>query len=431
MLALPDLSGEACVLAAVSGGSDSTALLLLLKDHVAERHPGTRLVAATVDHGLRADARAEANAVARLCAMLAIPHRILAWTGPKPSSGIAAAARRARYNLLAEAAAEADSRLILTGHTADDQAETVAMRLARGGGPGLAGMAQVTLHGSGAWIVRPLLTASREALRAFLHDRGIGWADDPTNTDPRFERSRQRESLATDGGAASIARLLSIAGATALQRRAEMAAAAAVLAEGRTVLPGLVRIPHTPPDHPDASATLLAFRLAAAAIGGMTHLADMEAATAVLWPEDAAPGRRATLSRSLIQRRGGSVWLCREGRGLPTLTLQSGDVWDRRFRLAGPPQATVDVAPARTENARARAFEGAVAAPPVLLRQAALSRPSFAATQAAGWTATPLVAPYAEFLPAFDLDAARALAVLVGAPSLPAPPRPDHIRSAA
>ena len=130
---------------AVSGGPDSTALLLLAARWRKARKRGPKLVAVTVDHGLRAEARREAAAVKRLARSLGVPHRTLRWSGRKPTTGLQEAARLERYRLLAKAARDCGARHVLTAHTLDDQAETVLIRLTRGSGiSGLAAMARMS-----------------------------------------------------------------------------------------------------------------------------------------------------------------------------------------------------------------------------------------------------------------------------------------------
>ena len=124
------------VLVAASGGPDSTALLLLAARWRSALGRGPTLVAVTVDHGLRPEARREALAAKQLARSLGVAHRTLRWTGRKPASGLQGAARDARYRLLAAASRAAGARHVLTGHTLDDQAETVLIRLARGSGVG-------------------------------------------------------------------------------------------------------------------------------------------------------------------------------------------------------------------------------------------------------------------------------------------------------
>lgn len=185
------LAGESGLLVAVSGGPDSVALLALLADWA--RGPGRPpLHAATVDHGLRPEAAAEAERVAELCARLGVPHATLRWAGPKPATGIQDAARRARYDLLAEEALRQGCAAVVTAHTLDDQAETLLMRLAHGSGPsGLTGMQPHSRRGE-VLIVRPLLSIEKARLVATAEARGLPFIRDPSNADPRFERVRWR-----------------------------------------------------------------------------------------------------------------------------------------------------------------------------------------------------------------------------------------------
>ena len=129
-----DLKALPAIVLAVSGGPDSVALMWLMARWRRALSKGPRLVAVTVDHGLRPEAAREARNVKALARALDLEHRTLRWTGDKPRSGVPAAARAARYRLLAKAARGAGARHVLTAHTRDDQAETLLMRLLRGSG---------------------------------------------------------------------------------------------------------------------------------------------------------------------------------------------------------------------------------------------------------------------------------------------------------
>ena len=182
---------------AVSGGSDSLALLLLAHDWATRAR--RRLFVLTVDHKLRPEAKQEANTVAALSAELGQPHSTLEWETPRASQ---AAARRARYELLAQAARAHDAGCLLTGHTFDDVVETAMIRRRRGvrdasvAGPVMAAPVPAWPAGRSVALLRPLIQCSRSELRAYLKTRGQGWVDDPSNADPAYERVRIRAFLA-------------------------------------------------------------------------------------------------------------------------------------------------------------------------------------------------------------------------------------------
>ncbi len=208
-----DWKAAPAIVLAVSGGPDSIALMWLAARWRSTLARGPRLVAVTVDHGLRVEAAAEARDVKRLARTLDLTHRTLRWTGEKPKTGLPAAARTARYRLLAQAARASGATHILTAHTRDDQAETLLMRLLRGSGiAGLAAMARESER-DGVLLARPFLHVSKSQLVATLKKAKIGFADDPTNRDTNFTRPRLREImpvLAAEGGdARNLARLAS------------------------------------------------------------------------------------------------------------------------------------------------------------------------------------------------------------------------------
>jgi tRNA(Ile)-lysidine synthase len=237
-----DLAAEPAFVLAVSGGPDSTALMFLAARWRSRRNPAPRLCAVTIDHGLRPEARREADAVKRLAEKLGVAHRTMRWSGAKPSTGLQEKARAARYQLLDAAARAAKARCVLTAHTLDDQAETVLFRMARGSGlAGLGGMARMVPFagllrpelramqpaesagfsvdadgGAGrlpapdqseggkprrsspiqeSWLVRPFLDLPKTRLIATLRQAGIAYAADPSNDDPRFARTRLRKLM--------------------------------------------------------------------------------------------------------------------------------------------------------------------------------------------------------------------------------------------
>lgn len=303
-----DLKSAKALVLAVSGGPDSTALMVLAARWRKALRKGPELIAVTVDHGLRAEAKREARDVAKLAKQLGITHRTLRWTGAKPATGLPRAAREVRYNLLVQAAYKAGASHILTAHTRDDQAETVVMRLSRGSGiTGLAAM-QRTSSAPGhdaVLLLRPFLDVPKLRLIATLKKSNIAFADDPTNRDAAFTRARLRRlmpQLASEGlDAARLTLLARRAG------RADMALEQIV----DIVWHGLATAGHGPSLRFDASALVrtpdeILLRLMQRAIGavgteGPVELGKLEVLTEALMGALASgiPWRR-TLAGALL-----------------------------------------------------------------------------------------------------------------------------------
>lgn len=438
-----DLTGRRSVVAAVSGGSDSTALLFLLKGALADDPSGTKLLAVTIDHGLRPDSGAEAATVARLCADHGIAHQTLRWESPKPKTGLQAAAREARYRLLAQAATALGSDIVFTGHTLDDQAETIAMRRRRGAGPGLAGMAPATLYDGKVWILRPLLGTSRAALRDYLGTMGIGWIDDPSNRNTMFERVRLRRDST---GEPDVGHSAAVERRALVHRAAELITAHASLAA-----PSLIRLAPALFTADDREAAVHGFRALLAVAGGVEHLPNLVRASTLFERIGTGP-LCATLSRVVVETRPAGVFLRRELRGLPAPgPLIQGMVWDGRFRMEASDGAEGHtIEPLGLENGRTDDLTPGDA-PKSLARKALAAGPAIRLTNGEGKfgaatgllvagsaasspagagrafvAAMPLLAPWARFLPSFDLAVARAVAALIGAPDIPASPCEGH-----
>jgi tRNA(Ile)-lysidine synthase len=173
---------------AVSGGADSMALLHLMKT------AGAKVVALTVNHNLRPESNAEAEAVAKFCKKLGVGHHILEWTGAKPKTGVEEAARAARYDLMLDYCKKNNIGVLATAHHADDQIETFLMNLGRGSGIyGLAGMRGRQIRG-GIVICRPLLNVRRAELRKYCDENGIKYFDDSMNEDEKYLRVKIRKN---------------------------------------------------------------------------------------------------------------------------------------------------------------------------------------------------------------------------------------------
>ncbi len=323
---------------AVSGGSDSMALL-----HLMQGWGGAPLRCVTVDHRLRAEAASEAAQVAATCADLGVPHDTLVWEDWDGQGNLPAAARAARYRLMADWAAQRGLAGIVLGHTADDVAETLLMRLARRAGvDGLAAMqARRALHGT--VLHRPLLKARRADLRAYLAAHGAAWIDDPSNDDPRYRRTAARRALATlapvgvDAAAlAEVAAHLGEARATLQHYAAQEAARIATVHQGDLLLEaaGFAAL------RPDMARRILA--------AGLLWVSGSEpgAGPAARGPDitrlmDAiAAGRGGTLAGCRITQGGGRksahLRLARELAALSGVTALLGAPWDGRWRLKGP-----------------------------------------------------------------------------------------------
>lgn len=335
------------VAVAVSGGVDSVALLHLAGAWARRR--SRELLVYTVDHGLRPAATAEAAGVATLAAAAGWRHRVLGWVGDKPSSGLQAAAREARYALLLGACRQDGATALLLAHHLDDQAETLLHRIDRGTwSDGLAGMAAAR-EVDGVLLLRPLLDLRKSRLAATCRAAGLGWSQDPSNADPRFARARLR----------ALAPVLALAGVTP-ERLGRLAAAMATV---RDALDGFAAawmrgnaVPGTSGDlRLDrfallAAAPVLRRRLldrGLRAVGGAVYPARGDRLDRLLdWVAADGPAATRTLGGCLVMRDGAGLTLVRDWRSAaPPVTVapRASARWDGRFDIDNPTDAPVRV----------------------------------------------------------------------------------------
>ena len=316
---------------AVSGGADSMTLCLLADQWCRQR--GGRVTALTVDHGLRDGSGDEAARVGDWLAVRNIEHRALPWRDTKPAAGIQAAARRARYDLM-EAWCRAHGVLhLLVGHTRTDQAETFLMRLRHGSGPdGLSGMSAVRELGH-CRVLRPLLGMDRCDLEEFLHAAGQAWLTDPSNTDPRFERTAVRELIAT--GAFAVPALAETAAAYAGVRQVAEAATDRFLADAcRLHGAGYVHLDRAAFAAAARDTGRRALARLIVVIGGRAYPPKRGALNDLYESLVTASEVSATLGHCRLRGTDADVLICREIRHLPApirLTAGARHLWDGRF----------------------------------------------------------------------------------------------------
>ena len=322
---------------AVSGGRDSIALTLLAQDWVRQRH-GV-LQALIVDHRLRTESSEEADQVALLLRARGIPAQVLPWMSSKPKQGVSEAARHARYELLRERCRALGIGHLLLGHQADDQAETVLLRLADGSGPeGLAGIAAL-VETQDLRLLRPLLEFPRKRLAATVQASGLDWIDDPSNECDDYARVVARKAL--DRQAREALRDVAAHAAmvrAAIDRRLTMLAGDLVRVDpaGFAWLDraGFLRLP-------PAIARRLLGRLAAV-FGGLHYPARQAGlARAVEMLRDE---RSAVAGGCRFIARGVRVLVCREagaiGAPLPAEPNRPM-LWDRRYVVTAPADGSI------------------------------------------------------------------------------------------
>ena len=318
---------------AVSGGADSMSAALLT--HEWARSRGGHVIALTVDHALRPESAAEAALVAQRLSDLGIEAAALCWSGEKPAANLQAAAREARYGLMADYCARRGILHLVLGHHQDDQAETFLMRLSRGSGLyGLASMSPLQELPDHR-LLRPLLTLPKARLERTLEARGVDWVEDPSNLDPKFSRTRFREllpTLVTEGlSAAKLAETTERLGQT---RNTIEASVSAVLARAVSIHPAGIASVH--PDILSAAPKEVALRCLSRilmTVSGAGYGPRMERLEALYEKIVAGLTSGATLSGCRLTPWRQSLILYRENRHLVPITLKPGHLthWDGRF----------------------------------------------------------------------------------------------------
>ncbi|PIT69208.1 tRNA lysidine(34) synthetase TilS [Bartonella tribocorum] len=394
------------VILAVSGGSDSLALMFLLKEYFEMLSVPPEMIAVTIDHQLRRESAREAETVAEICRAHHIKHITVRWEGKKPKTHIAFSARVARYNLLVQEAQEQGASLIMTGHTLNDQVETYQMRYqrlqkSRGALHGevdtrrdgilASGFAGALRDETGSMcgedyaretrsdlaeksygvlyerglscipreallhrkvrLIRPLLGIKRQTLRNYLRLQGKTWIDDPTNEDRNFERVRVRQSLSSQK-LADIAQKINEA---ALQRRQQAQNMAdLIFALDITVQYGRCFIKKPAPFLQENAGFSFVIGLFAVLMGGGCYLLPNQKLSMLVQklclhsPEK----RRFTYAGCVIEYNKAGIALWREGRNMKEALVAPNEavLWDGRYQIANHGSEAIKVGAANLEQ---------------------------------------------------------------------------------
>ena len=325
---------------AVSGGGDSMALTALAFEWAKDRK--RRIAAVTVDHGLRSESADEAQRVAAFAGELGISHDTLHWQGWDGQGNLQDKSRRARASLITDWALGNGIKCVSTGHTRDDQAETLLLRLARGSGvDGLSAMADTRTSHAITWH-RPLLNVARTVLRDYLANEGLPWIDDPSNDDLRFDRVKARRALdtlstlgITADGLVLTAERMGRARAALESATGDLAAKAAKADHGDLLL-DWTSISSAPEE--------IRNRLVAAALMWVSGAEYRPRASALESAIEAMETQRTTvLSGCQIGAEGSGRRITRELAAVRDASVSVGQVWDNRWRIIGPATAQGDI----------------------------------------------------------------------------------------
>lgn len=339
----PTLSaaGEGALGVAVSGGSDSLALLLLIERWA--RASARSLKVVTVDHGLRHGSAAEAEAVADLCRMRGHSHTTLTWQERAQPGNLQSGARTARRRLIADWAEAEGVSAVALGHTLDDQAETFVMRLARGSGvDGLSGMQPVSSMGGVTWL-RPLLDLRRDDLRSWLSAQGMCWAEDPSNSDMRFDRVRVRAAQDALARVGLTPECLAMTATRMRRARNALEHAGRELGARCIALGSCGDVSLAVPAFAEAPEEVRTRLLAAILcwVGGQDYRPRFEALSQL--EEGVSTGTLGsgrTLHGCILRQRGERVLIRREP-SRPGMPVPAGNrVWERRWCLEADPGST-------------------------------------------------------------------------------------------